>query len=53
VVDGFLRLRHHAVVGGDDQDDDVGRLGAARAHGRERLVTRRVQERDFAVRVMT
>ena len=50
VVDGLLRLRHHAVVGGDDEDDDVGGLGAARAHSRERLVTRRVQERDFAVR---
>jgi hypothetical protein len=29
VIDRFLGLRHHAVVGGDDQDDDVGHLGAA------------------------
>src|SRR5262249_49006883 len=50
VVKGFLRLRHHAVVRGDNQDDDVGRLGAARTHGRERLVTRRVQEGDLPVR---
>ena len=28
----FLRLRHHAVVGRDDQHHDVGDLGAARAH---------------------
>ena len=50
VVDGFLGLRHHAVVGGDHQDDDVGRLGAARAHGGERLVARGVEEGDHAAR---
>ena len=49
VVDRLHRLRHHAVVGGHHQDDDVGGLGAARPHGRERLVARRVQERDLAV----
>ena len=43
-----LRLRHHAVVGRDDQDDDVGDLGAAGAHQRERFVTRRVEEHDVA-----
>ena len=32
VVDGFTRLRHDAVVGRDDQDDDVGDAGAAGAH---------------------
>ena len=41
------RLRHDAVVGGDDQDDDVRHLGAARAHGGERLVARRVEEGDL------
>ena len=46
VVDRFDRLRHHAVVGGDHEDRDVGRAGAACAHGGERLVTRRVDERD-------
>ena len=50
VRDRFLRLRHHAVVGGDDQNHDVGDLGAARAHRRERLVARRVEERDHAAR---
>ena len=46
VIDRLDRLRHHAVVGGDHQDDDVGRLGAARAHLGERLVAGRVDEGD-------
>ena len=46
VVDRLHRLRHHAVVGGDHQNHDVRDLGAARPHGGERLVTRRVDERD-------
>ena len=46
VRDRLLRLRHDAVVGGDDEHRDVGDLGAAGAHGRERLVARRVEERD-------
>ena len=50
VRDRFLGLRHHAVVGRDHQDHDVGRLGAARAHRRERLVARRVEEGDHAAR---
>ena len=50
VRDRFLRLRHDAVVGRDDQHDDVGDLRAARAHRRERLVARRVEERDHALR---
>ena len=46
VRDGFFGLRHHAVVGGHDQHDDVGHLRAARAHARERFVARRVDEHD-------
>ena len=49
VVDGLDGLRHDAVVGGHHQHDDVGHLGAAGAHGGERLVTRRVDERNLAV----
>ncbi len=30
--DGFHGLRHHAVIGGHDQDHQIGDLGAARAH---------------------
>ena len=37
VVDRLLGLRHHAVVGGDDDHGDVGDLGAAGPHRRERL----------------
>ena len=49
VRDGFARLRHDAVVGRDDEDDDVGGLGAARTHGGEGLVTGRVEEDDRAL----
>ena len=49
VADGLDSLRHHLVVGRDDEDDEVRHLGATGAHGRKRLVTRRVQERDRAV----
>ena len=47
VIDRFHRLRHHAVVGGDHQHDDVGDLGAARAHRREGGVAGRVDEGDL------
>ena len=44
VIDGFDRLRHHTVIGRDDQHHDVRHLGATLAHGGECLVTRRVDE---------
>ena len=47
VGDRLLGLRHDAVVGGDDEDGDVRHLRAAGAHGGERLVARRVEERDL------
>ena len=46
VVDRLLGLRHDAVVGGDDDDGDVGDLGAAGAHRREGGVAGRVEEGD-------
>ena len=49
MVDRLAGLRHHAVVGGDDDDRDVGHLGAAGAHGGERLVARGVEEGDRLV----
>ena len=52
VGDRLARLRHDAVVGGDDEHGDVGDLRAAGAHGRERLVARRVDERDPAAGVL-
>ena len=46
VVDGLDGLGHDAVVGGHDQDDDVGDLGAPGPHGGEGLVARGVDEGD-------
>ncbi len=46
VVDRLLGLRHDAVVGGDDDDGDVGHLGAAGAHRREGGVAGGVEEGD-------
>ena len=40
VVDRLFGLRHDAVVGGDDEDGDVGDLGAAGAHRGEGRVAR-------------
>ena len=48
VADRLLRLRHHAVVRGDDQHRDVRHLRAAGAHRGERLVARRVEERQLS-----
>ena len=48
VVDCLDGLRHDAVVGGDDEHDDVGHLGAAGTHGGKRLVAGRVDEGDLA-----
>jgi hypothetical protein len=44
----LLRLRHHAVVRSDDENNDVRNLRAAGAHCRECSVTGRVEERDGA-----
>ena len=52
VRDRLARLRHDAVVGGDDEHGDVRDLRAAGAHGGERLVARRVEERDLAAVVL-
>ena len=40
VVDGLDRLGHDAVIGGDDQNCNIGHVGTAGAHGGERLVAR-------------
>ena len=47
VVDRLQRLGHHAIVRSHNQDGDVSGSGAAGAHGRERLVPRRVHEGDL------
>ena len=50
MIDRLHRLRHDAVVGGDHEHDDVGHLGAARAHGGEGGVARGVDEGDLVAR---
>ena len=50
VFDRLDRLRHHAVIGGHHQHDDIRHLGAARPHGGEGLVARRVEEGDLRAR---
>ena len=44
VIDRFDRLRHEAVIRRDHEHDDVGHVGAARAHGGEGGVARRVEK---------
>ena len=46
VVDRLDGLRHHAVIGRHDDHGEVGDLGAAGSHRRERLVARGVEEGD-------
>ena len=46
VIDRLDCLRHDAVIGRDDEHDDVGHIGAARAHGGEGGVARSVEESD-------
>ena len=48
VLDGLLGLRHDPVIGGHDQDRDVGHVRSAGAHRRERRMARGVDERDQA-----
>ena len=49
VVDALNTLRHDAVVRGNDQHNNVGDLGAARAHVGEGLVARRINKGDDAI----
>ena len=50
VLDGFLGLRHHAVVCRHHQNHDIGGFRAPCTHCREGLVAGGVQERDHAAR---
>src|SRR5690606_32509406 len=50
VLDRLDRLRHHAVVGGDHEHDDIRDLRAAGAHRGERRVAGRIEERDRPLR---
>ncbi len=47
MADRFGGLLHHAVIGGDDQNDDVGGVGAACAHFRKSLVAGGIDKGDL------
>ena len=47
MIDSFARLRHNAVIGGDNNDRNVRYLSTARAHGGKCLVTWSIKEGDF------
>ena len=47
VVDSFNRLRHDTVIGRDDQNGDIGGIGAAHTHGCESLMTGCIKEGDI------
>lgn len=49
MVDRLDGLGHDAVIGGHDQNDDIGHLGAAGTHGRKGGVTGGIDEGDLAV----
>jgi hypothetical protein len=44
MVIGLDRLRHNAVVGGHNKDNDVCRVGAPGAHSGKSFMARRIQE---------
>ena len=46
MVDGLPGLVHDAVIGGNDQDDDIGDLGTARTHFGEGRMARAYRRRS-------
>ena len=50
VMYGLDRLWHYAVIGGDHEHDDIGDLGAARAHRREGGMAGRIDEGNLGAR---
>ena len=48
VIDGFQRLRHHAVIGCNHQHHNVRDLRSAGTHAGEGFVARRIEEHDLA-----
>ena len=47
VADGFDGLRHDAIIGSDDQNDDVGDVGASCAHFGKGRVPWGIDESDL------
>ena len=48
MVNCFTRLRHYTVISSDDQNHNIGRLGATRTHRGKCFVTRSIEESDHA-----
>ena len=44
MVDRFYRLRHHTVIGSNNQNGNICRACATHTHSRKRLVSRCIQE---------
>jgi hypothetical protein len=47
VANGFDGLRHDAIIGGHDENDDIGHRSAAGSHRGEGRVPRGVDDRDL------
>ena len=46
MADRFFGLRHHAIIGGDNQNCDIGHVRPAGPHFGKGLVPRRIDERN-------
>ena len=47
MVDSFLRLRHHVIIGSDNNDNHVRHLCTTGTHSGKRLMTRSIEERNL------
>ena len=47
MADSFNSLRFNPVIGGNNQNDNIGYLGSAGTHFRKCFVSRRINERNF------
>ena len=50
MVQGFKRLRHHAIIGGDNQHYDVCDLGSTGAHAGKGFVAGSIEEDNLAAK---
>ena len=47
MLNSLDRLRHHPVIGSDDENDDIRCLGTTSTHRRKGRMAWRVEERDL------
>ncbi len=48
MIDGFLRLRHHVIIGSHNNDGDIRNLCTTGTHSGKRFMTRSIEECDTA-----